>query len=236
MAIALSTTSSYYARTTNLPVYSAWTMMAWISINDVLDSFQYNLSYGDSSGSRFVALGSDMYTSYFIMYNGTTDVNSSPAQVLSNNTWYHFAVSNNGASSGLLGYMNGTKYMTTTAHSSCSAEQIRIGSNIAGDNFTGKIAAYKLYSAVLTVDEIVNEMMCYVPVRTANLNTWCPFLNVESTDYSGNGYTLTPTGTPTQVDGPPIAWGFHGVKRIFSAAGGAPPAAPKRNPMILMGV
>lgn len=84
---------------------------------------------------------------------------------------------------------------------------------------------FRLWSAVLTDEEIARERLRRAPQRLTNLEMWVPMLGRTSADvgldFSGNARNLTPNGTPAYVDGASIGWGlqpiFYGA---FSSAGG----------------
>jgi hypothetical protein len=81
-----------------------------------------------------------------------------------------------------------------------------IGGDGFGDPWAGSIAAVKVWNAVLNQTELTAEAAKYAPVRTANLWGAYSFQSgPQTTDDSGNGRTLTATGTPTlDSSGPPI--------------------------------
>lgn len=84
---------------------------------------------------------------------------------------------------------------------------------------------HRLWSAVLTDEEIARERLRRAPQRYANLEMWHPLLDRTSggvgLDFSGNGRTLTPNGTPAYVDGASIGWGAAPLLYSFlSIAGG----------------
>jgi hypothetical protein len=86
------------------------------------------------------------------------------------------------------------------------ANTFHIGGTGFGDPFAGSIAAVKVWNAVLTQTELTTEAAKYAPQRTANLWGAYSFQSgPQTTDDSGNGRTLTATGTPTlDSSGPPI--------------------------------
>jgi hypothetical protein len=67
--------------------------------------------------------------------------------------------------------------------------------------FNGRIANLKVYNAVLTLAEMEAELASWTAIRTANLMRHHKFQVAETTDYSGNGNTLTGgTGATTAGD------------------------------------
>jgi hypothetical protein len=83
-------------------------------------------------------------------------------------------------------------------------------------------AAHKVWSnAALGDDEIYNEMLHRLPVRTANLHYW---LQLESgatanVDHSGNGYDFTLNGTLATADGPPyLQWAAPAIEVVSASS------------------
>jgi hypothetical protein len=74
------------------------------------------------------------------------------------------------------------------------------------DFLNGSIAAVKVWNVALTDAELQAEAATYAPVKTSGL--WANYTfnaGPQTTDDSGNGRTLTQTGTPVlDSSGPPI--------------------------------
>lgn len=189
---------------------------------------------GDSS--NFYALMHRGDIGAINLYNGITLVNGSTS--ISLNTWYWIGVVVSGiGAGGMNAYLNGGSSAEAT-HSGnvlVTVKDIYIGTTPGNDQYTGRIGNNYVYDAVLTATEIAQQMRQVVPVRTANLLFWSPFIKVETSDYSGSGNTLTQTGTPTIADGAPVAWsGARRPRRILVAGGGGAPALATRK--MLLGV
>jgi hypothetical protein len=95
--------------------------------------------------------------------------------------------------------------------------------NTGGVYLGGRVAAFKAWTAVLSLAEIQQEMWFQRPIRTANLLAWHPMLSTidDEIDFSGNGRTMTVSGTQAVGEGPPIAWGpGRQRRRRLAAAGG----------------
>ncbi|MEU0469933.1 LamG-like jellyroll fold domain-containing protein [Amycolatopsis sp. NPDC006131] len=128
-------------------------------------------------------------------------------------TWHRLAMTVTGTTGTVYG-AGATGPVSTgtgTVSGGGTAGAYALGGRSASDlseNWNGRIAAVKVYSAALTVAEIENEWAQYVPSRVANLYGWYPLVNAtDLADLSGNGRTLT-AGSPAPVteDGPPIPW------------------------------
>lgn len=139
----------------------------------------------------------------------------------------------------------GATNVTTGTITTGTPGDLGIGGRGPGDNdepFNGRIAGYKLYSAVLTQAEVEQEWQQLTPRRTANLHAWYPLLDATAggrTDYSGNARTLgTGASAATTEDGPPVPWGPQRPQLIVPAppattaagAGVATGAAAAANP------
>lgn len=137
--------------------------------------------------------------------------------------WYRTAVTvsgtlvtlYHGAASGALTTNTGNATSAITGLTTLS-----IGESAFGNEWiNGRVANVKTWSAVLTQTEIEAEFGQYLPVRTANLLDWYPFLDGTSlVDYSGNGRTLTASGAGRATEvGPPIVWAGRTVTNPTSA-------------------
>jgi hypothetical protein len=129
----------------------------------------------------------------------------------------------------LLIYGEGVLNQTLTADAVVTAASIYVGNDQGSDACNCRVAGIKVYSAVLTADEIKAEMRVYMPVRTANLLSWHPML--LHTDVSQYGATWTVGGTLATEQGPPIAWSLRPTMPRRSAGVVAHPSFPGfRNP------
>lgn len=199
-----------WRRTTNVPTITNFTAMAWVYLGADLNTYSNMLTIGTDVVVDFYQLGSGADGTILNLWNGASHFTGSQAFTIG--SWGHIAMTVAGTGNGqYLGYLNGVLDITADGNSSNTAGRFDIGDNDNG-GFDGRIAAVKVYSgAVLTADEIKNEMRYYIPRRTANLNTWLPCVHPTAAgnlvDFSGNAFNMTLIGTaPTVEDGPPIAW------------------------------
>lgn len=200
--------------TTNLPSITGFTMMAWgfISVDQAGHTSSY-AAFGQTSGAFFYEIDAEHPASVNVLglWNGSSLVTGS---TLPNSVWYHVAMVCDGTGAGnFRAYLNGVLDITHAGNASVTAQELTFGertSGTSGDGINGRLAAIKVYAGVLTAAEIANEMRYFMPVRTANLNTWLPCVDQASAnwgkDVSGNGYNMTVAGTLAFEDGPPIAW------------------------------
>jgi hypothetical protein len=85
--------------------------------------------------------------------------------------------------------------------------------------FNGRIANLKVYNAVLTLAEMEAELASWTAIRTANLMRHHKFQVAETTDYSGNGNTLTGgTGATTAGDPAGLTTGGSNTPTIRSVS------------------
>ena len=135
--------------------------------------------------------------------------------VFSTDTWYHLAFTRTASATEL--FVNGASDVTGGAPGTAAEFTLgyRRGSNT-------RRAAVKFWGALLSDEEILQEMYFHVPIRTAGLERWHPFVSPGSTfrDYSGTGVAdFDVYGTPTQGEpGPPITW-RKGASKIFVPLG-----------------
>lgn len=89
-----------------------------------------------------------------------------------------------------------------------STTQVTTAQNVTNNVFhNGRVAHLKIWTATLTLQELLNEIHSYRPARTADLQLWCPYDDgVRAHDYSGKGNNGTVTGA-VQIAGPPISFG-----------------------------
>jgi hypothetical protein len=123
---------------------------------------------------------------------------------ITNAIWTHLAFVYNG--SNLLIYVNGVLDATAVWANApaYNGPSRAVGGEITGE-FDGSLAELRAWNAVLTADQIKNEMRSLQPVhQIASLKCWVPLDNkvlpATYTDFSQNGITLTPQNTPTVVD------------------------------------
>ncbi len=206
MAIRFDTSGESLSRTSNLPSISTCTVMGWVYISSATATTSF-FSFGEAATSNRYTIGLWSDASSLVNWNGSAVATGS---TVSASTWYHIAmVIDNASSLTCVVYLNGISDITNDT-SGFSAEKLWFGNNESDELHNGRLAAVKVWSAVLTGDEIINEMKHYLPQRLANINGWYPSVsqavNDNATDYSGNGNTMTVNGTLSVEDGPPIAW------------------------------
>jgi hypothetical protein len=235
MAITINATGRSLSRTTNLPTITGFTMMCWGYIVTEQDN-SIIMSIGASASDYFYATGFSSVSRIFI-WNGSSAADGSD---LASSIWYHVAMTCAGTgANNVIVYVNGSSDITIAGNSNVTQTKMYFG-NDRYDNeyFGGTIAAIKVWNAVLSQGEIANEMRCYLPIITSNLNTWLPCIDStlanNALDMSGNGYNMTVGGTPTIGHGPPIPWSIA-RRRTQSVASASPPESNRRRRLLLCG-
>ena len=226
MSLRFDASGDSLTRTTNLPTITAFTMMGWfylVSDTNADEPF-FEIGHATNINSTYMALFDGGGNNHFTLWNGNGGLDS---VTLNMSTWYHIAMTVAGTGAGQFkGYLNGALSITHAGNAAPTSAKLWIANDTLATHLNGRAAAIKIYSAVLTVDEIAQEMWFYRPIRTANLNTWLPCVdpttNNNATDISGNGYNMTVNGTLGFEDGPPIAWGPT-RRNIYSATSAPPP-------------
>jgi hypothetical protein len=218
MAVRVNTTEEIH-RSTTMPSITAFTLMAWVYPSvDTTAGFQGAISIGNTTNLYILGYGNSAGTLKTYVYNNTDSPYGTTVSVA---TWFHLALTCAGTGANLLlSYVNGVLDETRTGHASVPATTLQFGTTLGSDTMDGRLAALKVYGAVLTANEIAQEMRAYTPVRVANLLTWHPML--LHTDLSQYGATFTATGTLSTEDGPPIAWSLAPMRQnVWGAAAAA---------------
>lgn len=233
MGIRFDSTDRLTRTTGALPPITSFTVMAWLySITTTYGAFMTVVGVNPDFYSMLHETGAN---DRLRLYNGAFSFLGTTSPGLT--TWFHAAMTVSGSSAGqFLGYLNGVLEITGDARTMVPTAQIQLGRNPDADQFNGRMAGLKIWSTALTAEEIATEMGQLVPVRTDNLNTWCPFLDstaVGLTNYNNTG-AWTIIGTITTEDGPPVPWMLRPKEQWKKPVGTlAPPATyapPPRRP------
>jgi hypothetical protein len=219
MALRITGTGQGFTSTAGLPVTRLWTITFWFYLDSIRSTTQSLISM--ESATQYAALRvtpADLFsTTWRLSYNWSGLLSPSTAGgVLAADTWYRAAIVVNGtnatlyqaaAGSALSTYTNGLLSSFVLPAGTLS---LYIGSSPllgSGGWPNGRIAGVKVWDAALSSPtEVDYELHSYLPVRTANINRWYPFINADPVDYSGNGRTLTGGTGTTVAQGPPIRW------------------------------
>lgn len=205
-AVRFSASTMKYSRSaTGLNMTTDITICCWVKI--VVDRNAYSIPVGmHSSGSAYIQFGFNATGTTFVVGASTGGMASSLN--LAVGTWEFLALTFNVSANDVMWW--GTAPSLSSFSGSIAgfndANTFYLSDDGFGDWFNGSVAAVKVWTAALTQTELEAEMLKYAPQRTSNLWAAYTFQNgPQTTDDSGNGRTLTQTGTPTlDAAGPPI--------------------------------
>lgn len=207
MAVRFDASTDVLTATTGLFTGDVCTVLCWGRI--AVDRNDYsNFVSVQVDDSRKVSLTLDSDGTTLRAFDGGL---AGPTGIgLTVGTWYAMAAVVNSTTCDL--YAGTSPYSLSTSSGAFgpvagTVNQMLLGNNAFGFYLDGDLANVKLYNAALSAAEVSAGLIQYVPLRTANLLHWYPLLNVNLTDFSGNGNSLTAGGTATAfADGPPIPW------------------------------
>jgi len=223
MSIEFDATNEWMDRTSGLPNHTAFTAACWVKLVTDRNTFStfWDLSTGSGSTHYINLITASNGTDLQVRFNsgsGVTVIAVGLSMVVG--TWYYVGLTEaqNDSNTDISIYYaveganSFTKVTNSPSGSPNTPSVFHVDSFIAGNfPFFGAMAHLKLWSAVLTEDELFNEMQQGLPVRTANMNAWYPFYDAESrfVDFSGNASTLTTGGAgsaTTHGNWPAIQW------------------------------
>ena len=230
MAVRIDSTTDLLSRTTGLPAFGSVTVTFWMY--RTVDTGGVEVLWYLSADSAFSAYyGFYVDPSDFLLVETTLGGGSDISEVgiTSLGTWHRMALIFNNATDVLEVYMDGVLHCTLPGNTGTFTPGYEAVGRIDTSFFNGRIAALKLWTAVLTLAEIEMEWAQYRPMRIANLHRFTPLLtHTDLVDYSGvAGVPWTAAGTLTTEDGPPIAWdqGRRRRKPLTMGAAAAPDLA-----------
>lgn len=209
-------TDGYQVSTGTMPGFTgpAVTVTWWIKLFDNPATFQTNWSSRNPAYTRYLEATTDTdgVTPTLLQSTGTDPV-LAPMEV---GLWYRLAVTNTadtGSNSTITLYRGEGDVGALTSDSAtmfglADVSTLYIGGSagIPNEYLHGSMANFKQYDAVLTTPEIEAEWASWAAVRTLSLVRHYKFIVPETTDYSGNGHTLTAGSTEPTIDpeNPPI--------------------------------
>jgi concanavalin A-like lectin/glucanase superfamily protein len=213
MAMLWDGSTDRYSRTTSLPPIATFSILAWAYLAVDRNAFTTLFCLGAATGSTQYKLRTSVDGTTLQVFNGAASISGAS---LALTTWTHLGLTVAGTGSNqALGYVNGALNITANGSGTVTAASLQLGNDPGGDFFNGRLAAVKIYDVALSAIDVQQEMWTYVPLRTANLNSWYPLIDssaaLSATDFSGLGRTWTAAGTLTAADGPPILWSSRPV-------------------------
>jgi len=209
MAVVFADAQSY-ARTDSL-LTGAFSFCAWVyrTSDNTVDNV---VLWGHNAGfTSYTAIARNA-SNRCVIFDSTTAYSAPTSPEFSTNAWYFIAWAQPAASNGQVWIWDTSGTMGTASDGAvrplADNTILELGISFSTGGLIGRAAGVKLWNAVLTEAEFVNEMRSLRPRRTSNLYLWSPFLNgADTVDHSGNGRSWTAAGSPTSGDGPPVGWG-----------------------------
>jgi hypothetical protein len=211
MSVRFSANTQRYTTSTGIPAGNVFTATCWAYVSVDRNTWSALWSLSTTTGSP------NPRTELSTTNDGTTlcVVDSVPnivgAYAYTVGAWFKAAVVVNGTNMTIYSAAAGATLTATslgTFAPNTAPTFLSIGSDPpVGSNswLNGRISSFKMWQAVLSVPEMEIELSQFSAVRTANLLRSHPFRVAETTDYSGNGNTLSGgTGATTEAD-PPIS-------------------------------
>lgn len=220
MSIRATAAAQALSRTANLPSPSTYSVCGWGRMLVDRNDFQ---TWWTIENTEFEGFGADNDGTSLQFFSNTNVIN---IDTLVANRWFWWGITRNGTAVRVL-YIpqpgaavqtfTATYANTGTPTSMTALNDHGLASFVNGDGM-----AYKLWDAVLTDAELIQEAYTIRVQRTANLNLWTPM--VASTvanaalDLSGNGRNWTVVSTPSIDDNAPISWGGRSIVYPITAA------------------
>lgn len=205
MAVRFTAGTDRLHRTVSLGSKTAYTITGWFQITVDRNAFSTFWSVNNTADA-----GSGAHILQAIG-DGTSIVvwstNQSAVVTATVGTWYFIGISANGANwTGrvrALGAGSFTNVSGTNLNNPSTFNQIRFGdSHYTNEQLDGRIEALKIWNVALTGAEMEAEYSYRKPVKTSDVLAYYKWTVSETTDDSGNGWTLTETGTVDIEAGP----------------------------------
>jgi hypothetical protein len=198
-SLDLESSSSQYASIAdasapNLEISGSQTFEAWIKPESFAD-FRVIMAKANSSNVHDFYMGANAKP-VFRLAGLSTNTTVTYTGTLIAGVWVHVAGVYDSTATKLRLYINGELDNEVTASGSAvdTNGNFYIGANDAGTYFDGLIRNVRVWNVARTQQEIRDNMNIDTPVGTGLQGNW--ILNNAYTDSSGNGYTLTPSGSP----------------------------------------
>lgn len=207
MGVLFDADGEDYVATPGLGSQANFSVTAWVRLDTDRNTFQTVWSI-DNGTADYCYLQTDSGGVQLGAFDDTL-VGAVGARTLTLGTWYYWAVARNGTNFTVLSRaISDTSFTASTSSSgsgNTNSANFRIGeSPFGGEWWSGAIGAVKWYSFSMTQSELEQDYWMQRPTRS--MRAHYPLLRPETTDYSGNGFTLTGGSGATYEDGPPVPW------------------------------
>jgi len=215
MALRFNNSADYLERTTGIPAYNSFTIIAWVMKSGSTAGLAVLFLVAENAGGVAYLVGIDPSSGVIVLQGGDTDYSTVPLDV---GAWYHVALTSDG--SGLTVYLDGNNAVSVP-HGTITPTRIQIGNQSEnGTYFDGRIAALKIYNRAMVRGEIQAELSQYLPIHTSGLNSWQPMADESASsavkDNSGAGNDFTLNGAIATEDGPPVTWRQAQARETFA--------------------
>lgn len=180
----------------------------------VTSLFDYFQEVADSGSFSWVGFVTSSNGTTMTWYSGGTQSNIT---TITAGSWFWWAVRCNSTTSDMRFWTPAGGIFTDSRSNTLSAGTtgfFDIGAHKFNEPWDGPVCAVKIFTADITINELLQEQWTMVPKTVSKLHSWYPMLNTVSSDaikdFSGNSRNLTLSGAtqPTAiVDSPPISWG-----------------------------
>lgn len=209
--VLLGTGGTGIGRTASLPVSTNFTACGWAfwgsNVAGDKPIFILQNTVNPTDATAYVTI--EMLAGVITLV--TTFVSTSFALTPLLNSWFFWALTCAGTGAAdLKGYWceaGGSTFKTASrAGASFTPAQMNWGADSFNNVITARLGAYKVWDTVLTPQELLGEMNYFMARRPGAVNGVWPCVGGDLRDYSGNGRTLTMTGTVGNHPDPPIWW------------------------------
>ena len=223
MAVLLDTSAKALYRTTNLPSATAFTICGWFTQRGTQGSSNLLAALLNVGPTAYNLIGYSGSNIVITTAAGSTTVATAPAS----GTPFFWALTCSGTGAGsLIGYYALRNALSLTSASRAGTtftpSEMDFSNTVFGYYLNGDIGPIYCYDAVLTADQLLAQSKIIRPLFSSNLNSWFPMMRLSLADnvldYSGNGRSLSSSGSPSVADNPPISWGASAMLYPFASA------------------
>ena len=166
----------------------------------------------DNGGANFLEISSTGALNNWAVFSDGHGPSSIPMFTAASavGQWVFFALVGAPGTSTVYWSIGYAAISNTTFASAGNGTDLWIGNDgFAGGFFPGQIVGVKVWSVALTAAQVADEFNKGPPVFGSNVWAYWPLFNAVSgsIDWSGNGRTTTPSGTPADsANMPAITW------------------------------
>lgn len=225
MSVRFNGSGRYLRRTASLPNEQLFSICGWAKLTVRSSQYQYfaSMENATSSSSQYFVIGFNSSGGFEI---SSSNASAAFASAPSTEAWFFFALTQttySGGGNSLKGYWaspGDTTFVSATCDGAAFVQAVMYIGNDSYDEWCNiAMANIKIWDAVLTSAELLNEMYSARPVNTTSLHVWSPLFSTgDETDYSGTGRNWTSAGTLSSEESPPIEWAAPPVLYPYATA------------------